>query len=190
MNPAEPFVRTVLGDVPASQLGVTYAHEHIIIDVSFATAQSPDFLLHSVDLAVQELRDFYQNGGRSVIDSMPCDSGRNVCKLAQVSQQSGVHIVAPTGLHLSKYYDAGHWSHRYSEDELAQLFIADMKKASTWAITAGLWSSAQSIVPVLSKLHPGVSLMSAQQRCFVLPLRHIAQRSADFDAHRRRHTGA
>src|SRR4028119_1656567 len=120
MNTAEPFVRTVLGDTPASQLGVTYAHEHIIIDASFATAQNADFLIDSVDLAVQELREFYRNGGRAVIDAMPCDCGRNVCKLAQVSQESGVHIVAPTGMHLSKYYDAGHWSHCYSEDDLAQ----------------------------------------------------------------------
>jgi phosphotriesterase-related protein len=120
-------VRTVLGDVPASQLGVTYAHEHIIIDASFATAQNPDFLLDSVEFAVQELREFHHNGGRAVIDSMPCDCGRNVCNLAQVSQQSGVHIVVPTGLHLSKYYDTGHWSHCYSEEELAQLFIADIE---------------------------------------------------------------
>jgi phosphotriesterase-related protein len=29
---------------------------------------------------------------------------------------------------LSKYYDAGHWSHRYNEDDLAQLFIADIEE--------------------------------------------------------------
>lgn len=126
MNAVEPFVRTVLRDVPVSQLGVTYAHEHIIIDASFATAQDPDFLIDSVELAVQELREFHRNGGRTAIDAMPCDCGRNVCKLAQVSQQSGVNIVAPTGLHLSKYYDPSHWSHRYSEEDLTRLFVADI----------------------------------------------------------------
>jgi 5-phospho-D-xylono-1,4-lactonase len=32
------FVRAVLGDVPAAELGACYVHEHLIIDPSFATA--------------------------------------------------------------------------------------------------------------------------------------------------------
>lgn len=121
-----PFVRTVLGDVPAAELGVCYAHEHIIIDESFTTHATPDFLLADVDRAAAELGEFRAAGGRAMVDSMPCDSGRNVGKLAEVSRQSGVHIVCPTGLHLAKYYDPGHWGNRYTEDELAALFVADI----------------------------------------------------------------
>jgi len=120
------FVRTVLGDVPATQLGVCYAHEHVIIDVGFVTQMTPDFLINDVGCAVAELRQFYADGGRAMIDSMPCDSGRNVRKLAEVSRQSGVHLVVPTGLHLAKYYVPGHWGNGYTEDELEELFVADI----------------------------------------------------------------
>lgn len=120
------FVRTVLGDIPPAQLGVCYAHEHVIIDRSYTTHIAPDFLLDDVAAGAGELRQFYADGGRAMIDSMPCDSGRNVLKLAELSRQSGVHLVCPTGLHLAKYYDPGHWSHRYSGAELAALFIADI----------------------------------------------------------------
>ena len=120
------FIRTVLGDIPAAKLGVCTAHEHVIIDRSFTTHLYPDFLLADVERAVPELRRFYAAGGRAMIDSMPCDSGRNVLKLAALSRLSGVHLICPTGLHLEKYYPPGHWGGHYTEDKLAGLFRADI----------------------------------------------------------------
>ncbi len=124
--PPAPFVRTVLGDIPAARLGVCYAHEHLIIDPGFTTHVTPGFELSDVDRAVCELRRFRAAGGRALVDSMPCDSGRNVVKLAALARGADVHIVAPTGLHLAKYYDPGHWSRHSTEEELAGLFVADI----------------------------------------------------------------
>ncbi len=121
------FVRTVLGDVAPSDLGVCYAHEHVIIGPSFATHAHPEFLLDDLDRATIELRDFHAAGGRAMIDSMPCNAGRSVPKLAALSQQTGVHLVCPTGLHLAKYYAPGHWGGTYGEDALAALFLADIR---------------------------------------------------------------
>lgn len=56
------------------------------------------------DEIIAELREFYKNGGRAMVDSMPCGGGRNVMKLAEVSRNTGVHIFCPTGLHLAKFY--------------------------------------------------------------------------------------
>ncbi|MBI5770660.1 MAG: aryldialkylphosphatase [Verrucomicrobia bacterium] len=120
------FVRTVRGDVAAAQLGACYAHEHLIIGPSFTTHVTPEFELSDVERAVVELNDFRAAGGRALVDSMPCDSGRDVLKLAELSRRADVHIVAPTGLHLAKYYDPGHWGSRYREEELAALFVADL----------------------------------------------------------------
>jgi len=120
------FVRTVLGDIAPAELGVCYAHEHVIIDPSFTTQATPEFLLDDVARATTELREFYAVGGRAMVDAMPCDAGRNAVKLAAVSRATGVHLVAPTGLHLAKYYDAGHWGDFYSVEQLAELFIADI----------------------------------------------------------------
>jgi len=123
----KPFVRTVLGDIDPSDLGVTYAHEHLIIDKSFTTFCSPDFELSDAEKAVTEIRRFRADGGRALVDSMPCDSGRNIRKLATLATAADVHILAPTGLHLAKYYDPGHWGAFYNDDELADLFIADIE---------------------------------------------------------------
>ena len=120
------FVRTVLGDIRAAELGTCYAHEHVIIDESFTTHATPDFLLADVTRASAELAEFHAAGGRAMVDSMPCDSGRNVRKLAEISRRSRVHLVCPTGLHLAKYYDRGHWGNFYTAEELAELFVADI----------------------------------------------------------------
>jgi 5-phospho-D-xylono-1,4-lactonase len=122
-----PFFRTVTGDLEAAAAGVTYSHEHIIIDPSFTTFRNPDFLLDSVDLACADILEFREAGGKTLIDSMPCGAGRNPIKLAQISQRAGVNIVCPTGLHLQKYYPPGHWGEHLSAEEMAQLFISEIE---------------------------------------------------------------
>jgi phosphotriesterase-related protein len=122
------FIRTVLGDISPQELGLCYAHEHIIIDACYVTEKTPDFQIDSVENAISELKEFYSVGGRAMVDSMPCDSGRNALKLAAVSRKSSIHIICPTGLHLAKYYPPNHWGERLNEDALAALFIADIEE--------------------------------------------------------------
>lgn len=117
--------RTVLGDVPA--LGRTYAHEHIVINPGYVVQLFPDLLLPSVENGAKELADAKAAGLGAAIDTMPCDAGRDVLKLAEISRRSGVHLVAPTGLHLPRFYPQGHWRFRMSASELAELFTAEVE---------------------------------------------------------------
>lgn len=121
------FVRTVLGDIDPSQLGVTYSHEHIVIEESFPVLQNPDFLLNDTNKITKELKEVYEAGGRSMVDTMPAACGRNVLKLAEVSRLSGIQIIAPTGIHLPVYYPPHHWQFYLSEEQLTQLFIDDVE---------------------------------------------------------------
>ncbi|GAB3918864.1 phosphotriesterase family protein [Larkinella terrae] len=122
------FVRTILGDIDPDQIGITYAHEHIVIEDSFPTRSNPDFLLNDVAKISEELQRVYDAGGRTMVDTMPANCGRNVLKLAEVSRKTGIQILAPTGIHLEKYYPPDHWRFRYSEDQLTRLFIADIEE--------------------------------------------------------------
>lgn len=120
------FVRTVLGDISPSEMGLTYSHEHVIIEESYPTMANPLFILNNVAKVSEELRHFYEAGGRTMVDTMPADCGRNVVKLAEVSRNTGVNIIAPTGIHLEIYYLPNHWRYSYSEDQITQLFIDDV----------------------------------------------------------------
>jgi predicted metal-dependent phosphotriesterase family hydrolase len=122
------FVRTVLGDIDPEQLGITYSHEHVVIDESFPTRGNPDFLLNEIGKISEEVQRVYEAGGRTMVDAMPVNCGRNVLKLAEVSRRTGMQILAPTGLHLEIYYPSDHWRYQYSEDQLTRLFIADIEE--------------------------------------------------------------
>jgi predicted metal-dependent phosphotriesterase family hydrolase len=122
------FVRTVLGDIELAAMGVTYAHEHLVIVGGKPVEISPDFLLADVDRLSAELSDAAEAGLRTAVDAMPADCGRDPSKLAELSRRSGVQIVAATGLHHEKFYGPWHWSLRATEDELADLFVADVEE--------------------------------------------------------------
>lgn len=122
------FFRTVLGDKPSTDMGLTYSHEHIIIDDSYVTAGHAEFLLNDTKKVTEELQNFFRAGGRTMVDTMPANSGRNALKLAEVSQASKVNIIVPTGIHLEIYYPKNHWRYTYTEDQLTELFMADIKE--------------------------------------------------------------
>ena len=121
-----PFVRTVLGDIQPEEMGLTYSHEHIVIEEGFTTLANPDFILNDTVRISVELNEFYQLGGRTMVDTMPAACGRNVLKLAEVSRNSNVNIIVPTGIHLEIYYPPNHWRYHLSVDELTELFIKDI----------------------------------------------------------------
>ena len=121
-----PFARTVLGDIAPEELGIVYAHEHLVIHGGRPVQLFPDFELADVDKAVAELAPVQALGLRTVVDAMPADCGRDVLMLAQISRRSGVHVIAPSGLHHERYYHDRHWSVRLSAEEIAGLFVADI----------------------------------------------------------------
>jgi len=121
------FVRTVLGDIPPAALGVTYAHEHLVILPSRTTEHWPDHLLDSVEDAVAELAPAQALGLTAVVDGMPADTGRDAAMLAEIARRTGLHVIAPTGIHHIRHYGPRHWTERLPVDEIAGLFIADIE---------------------------------------------------------------
>ncbi|WNR42804.1 phosphotriesterase family protein [Paenibacillus roseipurpureus] len=118
-------VRTVLGDIPLDQLGIVYAHEHLIIQGGLGVMKNKDLQLNRVDAAVSEVKDCMQYGARTFVDYMPLDSGRNPEALVEIARQTGAHIIAVTGFHKPMYYDDLHWIYHYSVDQIAELLIAE-----------------------------------------------------------------
>jgi predicted metal-dependent phosphotriesterase family hydrolase len=121
------LVRTVLGDVPAGELGVTYVHEHLIIDSPIVGERWPHILLPDVESAVAEVNKCVAAGVGTMIDAMPMASGRGPNRLAEISRATGLNIVMATGLHTEKYYSQLPWVAAASVDELADWFTDDIQ---------------------------------------------------------------
>lgn len=120
-----PFIRTVLGDIEDFE-GIAYAHEHLIIDSPLIAERFPHIHLHDVNAAVEEVSACRNAGAGLMVDTMTIAAGRDIVRLAEISERTGVHILAVTGLHHDRYYGPLHWTNRVSADELTALFIAEL----------------------------------------------------------------
>lgn len=122
-------VTTVNGPIAVDQLGVTMMHEHIVIDASswwhcpdcaermFLTdrpvgmgilgelrmdpfVNRDNCTLVDVDLAISELKQFGDLGGRTIVDPTNASIGRDPRTLQTISQRTGLNIVMGAGYYL------------------------------------------------------------------------------------------
>lgn len=127
MSPASAgLVRTVLGDVDPAELGVTYVHEHLIVDSALVVDRFPHIHLPSVESAVEEVGECVAAGVGAFVDAMPSAAGRDVVRLAEISRRTGLDVVASTGVHTARYYPGRAWVAEEPAEVLAELFHADV----------------------------------------------------------------
>lgn len=129
MNQPNEEVMTVTGPMPASRMGITLMHEHILNDCScwwnppveperqcLADAdvnlsilselrQDPFVCKHNLSLndeslATKELAAFRSAGGNTVIDPTCRGIGRNPAALVKISEATGLNIVMGAGYYL------------------------------------------------------------------------------------------
>jgi phosphotriesterase-related protein len=139
-------VMTVTGPLEPAQLGVTYAHEHLLgapPDWS-PEGQDQDFTMLSVEAAVKELEIFKLAGGQAIVEMSPADYNRRPEQLRTLSVTTGVHIIMTTGLHKEAF------SHPFTSgatiDELATSFTRDVVEGvGATGVKAGVAKAATSL---------------------------------------------
>lgn len=116
------IIRTVLGDISPSDFGPCDAHEHLFLD----TPAQPGEEFLDRDKAVEEALTLVAAGGRSLVDWTPLGLGRDLDGLAQVARETGLHVVAATGLHRDAHYAEDSPYRGQQVDELADSFVAEL----------------------------------------------------------------
>jgi len=135
---------TVLGPIPAAELGVTDAHDHLFLRSPALAGQDFD----DVDKAVEEVAS---SDLETIVEVTPIGLGRNPAGMREVSERTGVHIVAATGYHRDAHYPPGHWVHSATLEQLAERIVADLRQgmdgeaARAGVVKAG--ASYQRITP-------------------------------------------
>lgn len=128
-------VMTVAGPIPASALGVTLMHEHILNDCRcwWHTPKTPErqylaegfvcmeilgelrqdpfvnkhnITLDDEPLAIAELKDFAREGGHTVVEPTCQGIGRDPAALRRISKASGLNIVMGAGYYLGSSHPA------------------------------------------------------------------------------------
>lgn len=121
------YIETVLGGISSEEMGVTDYHDHLITIGGGEEKADKDLRLDRVDYAIDAMKQFKKVGGDVLVDMNPIDCGRQIEMLKEISQQSGVKIIACTGFQRSIYYDAEHWVNKYSIDDIARLIAEEIE---------------------------------------------------------------
>ncbi|MED3690626.1 phosphotriesterase [Peribacillus butanolivorans] len=93
-------VRTVLGLVPAQELGVVLIHESLL-SVMPGAEYAPEIDMDRSKIFEElkrELTEFRRLGGKTIVDHSGMFHGRDVKLYETLSRTTGIHIVASTGL--------------------------------------------------------------------------------------------
>lgn len=147
------MAQTVLGLVPAEEIGITLAHDHVLFEGDWMfteptnepdrtiahqeitlenrgwvgyhwTSNIHNVSLTSEDVAVAELGRFAEAGGRTVVDPTNIGLGRDPAGVARIAERSGLNIIMGAGYYLAVTHPDDMDSR--SEEEIAGEIIADI----------------------------------------------------------------
>ena len=129
-----PAIRTVLGDIPPAQAGITLTHEHVRYayqGCEFDHNNVWDFetVASEVGEAVRGMAKDY--GVRTMVDLTPPDIGRHPALLAEVSRRSGAHIIATTGFYAEGMGIGFYWR-RKDIDYIAEVLVRDLTEGMVY----------------------------------------------------------
>ncbi|MCI8292622.1 MAG: phosphotriesterase [Hespellia sp.] len=142
-------IRTVLGDIPAEQMGKSYTHEHLICS-AYPVNKDPLLGFEDAEERIQDLKYFKNAGGGTLVEGTCIDFGRNPEKMRTISKEADVHVIATTGYYTHEYHpDVVETA---SVEELADIFIKEIRSGmDDTKIRAGQIKCAVSLMGIHKK---------------------------------------
>lgn len=118
------MINTVLGEIDENQLGFTLMHEHLLCSDWVKRMSWPGFI--NVSAAIKKINAVVMraknSGIKTIVDVTPPNLGRDIKVLREVSENTGIQIIACTG----SYATEDKWLQRISEDGLLNLYLMDI----------------------------------------------------------------
>ena len=119
------MINTVTGPVEPGELGLTMAHEHVLLTSAGINRTYPELAERgrTREKAITQLRAARDGGLGTIVDVTPMDLGRDAGLLREVSEASGVRIVAATGV----WFDVPRIFWSMAPGEIAPLFVREIE---------------------------------------------------------------
>src|ERR1700684_1298086 len=159
-------VQTVQGPIEADALGVTLVHEHVRFRDEAVASQWPGRYDEQLELdaalvAVGAAKD---RGVRTIVDPTAMFGGRDVRFMKRVADQSGVRIVACTGIYSYDYLP--HYFANRDVDVMADHFVEDIEigvqGTEIRAAFLKCAADAAGVTENVEKIHRAVARASVQ----------------------------
>ncbi len=142
-------IRTVTGSVAVTEMGVTYAHEHLATHATAALArENEDFLLDDPNKVGQDLAAFRRLGGKTIVEMTTRDYGHDPRMLADLASAAEVNVIAASGFNVGAYCRP--FCEGRDPDDLAVEQVADVTTGiGDTGLFAGLHKFATSLNQIL-----------------------------------------
>lgn len=130
------FIRTFHGNIDPNDLGFTYSHEHIVCRPPYwVEKQADDLLLDDKEKSKQDVLDFKNLGGQSIVDATAIDYGRDVQAVKEIAEETGVQIIGTAGFNKSFLWSASIPEHLKSVTGEYDTYYEWIDNASITALT-------------------------------------------------------
>ena len=162
------MIQTVKGRIDKKFQGRALCHEHIsCTDNNYAKAFGKKWLSREelADYAARVLSGLREKYGVTMfVDGTPIDLGRDAKLLSDVSEKSGVHIVASSGT----YWFPGFAGDYNTPEEMAEFFIADCTEGmEDTKVLPGILKCASGryrVTEEIEKRHRAMGITSKETR--------------------------
>jgi phosphotriesterase-related protein len=127
---AKKQIITVNGPIPASALGITLSHEHVLVD--FIGADSTGYHRWDREEVVNKvlpyLTEIKQHHVKTLVECTPAYLGRDPWLLKMLSSKSGLHIITNTGFygaHANTYIPPEFF--QLTAEQLSQIWVNEFR---------------------------------------------------------------
>lgn len=159
------MINTVTGKIKKSELGRVLMHEHVIC-TSHEFQNFPGWLDRSiiVPVAVEKIKYVSENFGiKTIIDATPQILGRNLDLLKEISEKSGVQIIASTGFYFYQSFSQT----RVKPETIAAFMLEEIKNGK---IRPGFLKCAVDFTGITKNVEFALQTMAIVQKESSLPL--------------------
>ncbi len=159
-------VQTVQGAVDEGELGLTLVHEHVRFRDEAVSEQWPGRYDEQLELdaALLAVNDAKERGVRTIVDPTAMFGGRDVRFMKRVAEQTGVRIVACTGIYTYDYLP--HYFENRDIDVMADHFVEDIEIGCQGTDIRAAFlkcaADAAGVTEHVEKIHRAVARASVQ----------------------------
>jgi len=168
------YVRTVTGDIPGENLGLTLSHEHLSLNMH--PLYPADYVLTDLDIVSHEMERAKAVGIASIVDCGTQEHHRDPVFLKALADKTGMHVIACTGFYREDLYiDIAKSG---SVNDLAKFMLNEIESGiGDTSIRAGaigeIDTGAEGVSPLQEKVF--IAAVRVQREANVAILTHTAE---------------
>jgi phosphotriesterase-related protein len=105
-------------------MGITYAHEHLLVTPQLPDEKYEAYTLDDEAKSTAETAEFASYGGKTIVEMTPINYGRDVLGLQRIAKATGTNIICTSGYHKELFQPS--WFAEKSDDELFQIVYGEV----------------------------------------------------------------